>query len=241
MAAAFSREPRSTFERAYEVLGWADNLLKELPPRWGLRGYSELAGFHLARRCLSIAANKIADLWHDAQPHDVKVSRDLIGAAVVTELAALAPAQGEREQARQFLEYARAALQAFRELPLSDLDYKADLVFTFAELVYRDLIAILDRATPAPGEKTWTVEATVAWLDKHQLPDTFHWVIAGRQQPVRPAHPIASGYGFWLRETPYFPGLFEACHAVLAACHGRGIDGGVGLAARLRKDQQEAA
>lgn len=63
----------------------------------------------------------------------------------------------------------------------------------------------------------WTAEHTQAFLAANPLPVDFTWDHRdGGQRPVVPAHSfLKGGYGKWLRETPYFPGLFEMIHDVL--------------------------
>lgn len=55
-------------------------------------------------------------------------------------------------------------------------------------------------------------------LNAVPLPTAFTWPHRdGGEQAVRPVHGAVIGYGKWLRETPYFPGLFELAHDLLAA------------------------
>jgi hypothetical protein len=70
----------------------------------------------------------------------------------------------------------------------------------------------------------WTPDDTEAWLseDGHALPDDFLWPHRDAKpdgsdnlQPVLPSYRLSKGYGFWLRTTPYFPGLFEEIHQIL--------------------------
>jgi hypothetical protein len=81
-----------------------------------------------------------------------------------------------------------------------------------------------------PGAAPWSLDDTEAWLTRFALPTDFRWdrtqkkrgpdgdtvktIIA--HQPVMPDYAIHKGYGFWLRTTPYFPGLFEEIHAIMA-------------------------
>jgi len=68
--------------------------------------------------------------------------------------------------------------------------------------------------TPEP----WTRDQTMAYLNANPLPRTFLWPHRdGGERPVHPSHSYVTGYGKWLRETPYFRGLFERIHAALAA------------------------
>lgn len=64
---------------------------------------------------------------------------------------------------------------------------------------------------------SWTLDASMRLLNAFPLPETLLWPHrdAGRDMPVRPAHSMITGYGKWLRETPYFPGLFELVHEIL--------------------------
>jgi hypothetical protein len=77
-------------------------------------------------------------------------------------------------------------------------------------------------------EKTWTEAATIVWLNKHPLPEIRWYTL-----PVRPVHRPLLGYGTWLFNTPYFPGLFEACRSILADWRGRETGDGAELVARL--------
>lgn len=77
-----------------------------------------------------------------------------------------------------------------------------------------DLVSI-----PTPP---WTSDDTERWLTVNPLPQDFTWPHRDRLpdggenwQPVLPSYRLHKGYGFWLRTTPYFPGLFEEIHAVL--------------------------
>lgn len=63
---------------------------------------------------------------------------------------------------------------------------------------------------------TWTRDATMRYLNGNPLPADFTWPHRdGGERPVRPVHQMVEGYGKWLRETPYFPGLFELIHDIL--------------------------
>jgi len=54
------------------------------------------------------------------------------------------------------------------------------------------------------------------YLNAYPLPDSLTWPHRdGGERPVRPSHGMVIGNGKWLRETPYFPGLFELCHDIL--------------------------
>jgi hypothetical protein len=63
----------------------------------------------------------------------------------------------------------------------------------------------------------WTQEHTQEYLKANPLPVDFEWQHRdGGEKPVVPSHSyLKGGYGKWLRETPYFPGLFELVHDVL--------------------------
>lgn len=68
----------------------------------------------------------------------------------------------------------------------------------------------------------WTPDDTERWLSLNPLPQDFTWPHrdtlpdgGDNWQPVLPTYRLHKGYGFWLRTTPYFPGLFEEIHAVL--------------------------
>lgn len=61
----------------------------------------------------------------------------------------------------------------------------------------------------------WTKDDTQAFLTAFALPPDFAWPTkGGGLRKVCPSYQITE-YGKWLRETPYFPGLFEAAHGVL--------------------------
>ena len=54
------------------------------------------------------------------------------------------------------------------------------------------------------------------YLNECPLPDAFKWPHRdGGEREVQPVHKAVIGYGKWLRETPYFPGLFELIHEIL--------------------------
>lgn len=62
----------------------------------------------------------------------------------------------------------------------------------------------------------WTRDQTMAYLNEWPLPPTFKWTHRdGGQRPVQPSHRNVIAYGKWLRETPYFQGLFEIIHSIL--------------------------
>jgi hypothetical protein len=62
----------------------------------------------------------------------------------------------------------------------------------------------------------WSRDDTMKYLNANPLPRTFRWTHRdGGEREVQPAHRAVTGYGKWLRETPYFQGLFELIHAIL--------------------------
>lgn len=74
---------------------------------------------------------------------------------------------------------------------------------------------------PCPA---WTPDDTERWLTLHALPPDFSWPHRDARpdgsenvQPVIPSYRLHKGYGFWLRTTPYFPGLFEEIHTIFLA------------------------
>jgi kynureninase len=88
----------------------------------------------------------------------------------------------------------------------------------------------------------WTRDCTMAYLNANPLPVAFKWVHRdGGERPVQPAHRSVHGYGKWLRETPYFQGLFELIHDVL--CRVEDVGDAEWLAeeirARLQREEQE--
>jgi hypothetical protein len=71
----------------------------------------------------------------------------------------------------------------------------------------------------------WTDDDVMRWLDDFPLPADFTWTRTDRVKDskekiltpntaVRPAH-LGVAYGKWLRETPYFPGLFEQIRDII--------------------------
>ncbi len=69
----------------------------------------------------------------------------------------------------------------------------------------------------------WSKDDTHAYLKANPLPFDFKWPHRdhrsgpdGGLRPVQPNHKSVADYGKWLRETPYFPGLFELVHEILA-------------------------
>jgi hypothetical protein len=76
----------------------------------------------------------------------------------------------------------------------------------------------------SPSGATWSKDDSQAYLKANPLPVEFRWphrdhrdAPDGGLRPVQPAHKSVESYGKWLRETPYFPGLFELAHEILAA------------------------
>lgn len=64
----------------------------------------------------------------------------------------------------------------------------------------------------------WDRNCTMRYLNEYPLPkDTFLWPHRdGGERPVWPVHSVITDYGKWLRETPYFPGLFELIHDMVS-------------------------
>jgi len=94
----------------------------------------------------------------------------------------------------------------------------------------------------------WTPDDTEKWLSEegNALPGDFRWPhrdeLPGGQenlQAVLPTYRLHKGYGFWLRTTPYFPGLFEEIHAVLVGLGDRLPEGGIELA-QILTDRRRA-
>jgi hypothetical protein len=67
----------------------------------------------------------------------------------------------------------------------------------------------------------WTKDHTQAWLTGNPLPAGLRWLDHNDNLlPVEPRFPILTtsfSYGKWLRDNPYFPGLFEAVHDILSS------------------------
>lgn len=68
----------------------------------------------------------------------------------------------------------------------------------------------------------WTKDLTQDYLTHNPLPLGFKWPHRdykheddGGLRDVKPSHKEVTAYGKWLRETPYFPGLFELIHEIL--------------------------
>ena len=67
-----------------------------------------------------------------------------------------------------------------------------------------------------PDFTPWDKADTRAYLDANPLPPDFLWLDDEKKsRAVLPRHASVTGYGKWLAETPYFPGLFELIHRVL--------------------------
>lgn len=84
-----------------------------------------------------------------------------------------------------------------------------------------DLHTRLGEVWPQPAA-IWTLDDTERYLREYPLPSDFRWPHRDRDAdgsevlaPVLPQYRLHKGYGFWLRTTPYFPGLFEEIHQVL--------------------------
>jgi hypothetical protein len=104
----------------------------------------------------------------------------------------------------------------------------------------------------------WTPDDTEQWLTANPLPADFRWtrttnetcrdaegrlrIISKRRDPdqiVLPNYRLHKGYGFWLRTTPYFEGLFEECHAIIAGMGAKTPEDGADLA-RLIDERRRA-
>lgn len=67
------------------------------------------------------------------------------------------------------------------------------------------------------NQPPWDDIASEGWLTEYPLPIEFTWPDRyGHERRVLPTYKLKGGYGKWLAETPYFPGLFELCHRILA-------------------------
>lgn len=74
---------------------------------------------------------------------------------------------------------------------------------------------------PMPAQP-WTKDDTADYLAANPLPVDFRWKHRdGTLQVVHPSYRTSGGYGKWLRETPYFPGLFEEIHDVIVEAGAR--------------------
>jgi len=73
-------------------------------------------------------------------------------------------------------------------------------------------------SNPEAEAPAWTLVHTEEFLTAYPLPVNFCWPDDhGLNRPVLPVKRTHKGYGFWLRTTPYWPGLFELCHRIIAA------------------------
>lgn len=102
-----------------------------------------------------------------------------------------------------------------------------------------NLTTPLGAAWPKPPPSAWTPDDTMLWLEENKLPIEFRWVHRDplpdggeNLQVVMPTYRV-TGYGKWLRETPYFPGLFEEIHAILVSMGAELPEDGRDLANRL--------
>lgn len=80
----------------------------------------------------------------------------------------------------------------------------------------------MPKDTPTPLPPSWTHADTEAYLDENPLPVDFQWFHRNKDAhgnpllaTVKPTYAIHGGYGKWLHDTPYFPGLFELIHDLL--------------------------
>jgi hypothetical protein len=94
---------------------------------------------------------------------------------------------------------------------------------------------MIELPTPA-----WTPDDTERWLTEYALPADFLWPHRDAKadgtenlQAVLPSYRLSKGYGFWLRTTPYFPGLFEEIHAVMLSLGEKLPEDGADLAQML--------
>jgi hypothetical protein len=85
-----------------------------------------------------------------------------------------------------------------------------------------------------PSVFGWTRDHTMRHLNANPLPETFRWPHRdGGERIVQPSHKNVTGYGKWLRETPYFQGLFERVHEICARSDALGD--GDWLAGKIKK------
>lgn len=73
-----------------------------------------------------------------------------------------------------------------------------------------------------PLPPAWTHADTMAYLDENPTPVDFTWFHKNKDahgRPilavVKPKYTLSGGFGKWLHDTPYFPGLFELIHDLL--------------------------
>lgn len=78
-----------------------------------------------------------------------------------------------------------------------------------------------DFTLEGPNHPAWSLDDTQHYLTANPLPSDFRWphrdLPAADPQPVHPKNRVHYGYGKWLRDTPYFPGLFERIHGIIVA------------------------
>ena len=90
----------------------------------------------------------------------------------------------------------------------------------------------MDTPPLIPGFEPWEPQNTVEYLTQNPLPVSFFWKDnEGTPRAVYPKHKSVIAYGKWLKETPYFPGLFELIHKILV--HARDLGDADWLAAEL--------
>lgn len=77
-------------------------------------------------------------------------------------------------------------------------------------------------ATPQHLPPSWTKQDTIDYLAENPLPVDFEWFHRDKGPDgkpklavVMPKYSLHGGYGKWLHDTPYFPGLFELIHDLL--------------------------
>lgn len=73
-----------------------------------------------------------------------------------------------------------------------------------------------------PVPPSWTHQDTMDYLTANPLPVSFFWIHRDPGEDGKPKlestknqYAIKGGYGKWLHDTPYFPGLFELIHDLL--------------------------
>lgn len=93
----------------------------------------------------------------------------------------------------------------------------------------------------------WSKDLTQEYLTANPLPQGFKWPhrdhrdeADGGLRDVQPSHKQVTGYGKWLRETPYFPGLFEAAHQILADAEDLGDAEWLAAELNARRPQRQA-
>jgi hypothetical protein len=84
----------------------------------------------------------------------------------------------------------------------------------------------------------WTLDSTMEYLNEYPLPADFKWPHRdGGLRVAWPVHRVFTGYGKWLRETPYYQGLFERCHRICEKAEQ--IGDGVWLAGEIAKTLEQ--